>query len=266
MATENLKELLKEGVTLDAENVEQLTELLESALVEERVKTAEATEARISALTEAHAKELEDAQALAGARVDEAIDVAVDSFIAENESRFVATDEHTRMQALFEAVKTAFEQNAFALNENAAVEVVQSRLDESVADYDSLFERHMELKEKYSDVAAELETAKRAIIFEAVTSELSDTQRERVSVLSENVDFESTEEYATGLRMIAEMEKSKEGKPGEKSDEKSDEDGEGDDDEKEKAEKPKEKRHFEKTEGKKLQEMDFATRMNRYKS
>jgi hypothetical protein len=44
----------------------------------------------------------------------------VDKFIAEAEERFVQADEYARMKALFEAVKSVFEQNAFALKEQAA--------------------------------------------------------------------------------------------------------------------------------------------------
>ena len=101
MATENLKELLKEGVTLDEQNVGQLTEMFEQAIVAERIKLTESKDAEIAALNEQHAKALEDATVMANARIDEAIDVAVDKFIAESEERFVQADEYSRMKALF---------------------------------------------------------------------------------------------------------------------------------------------------------------------
>ena len=50
MATENLKELLKEGVTLDEQNVGQLTEMFEQAIVAERIKLTESKDAEIAAL------------------------------------------------------------------------------------------------------------------------------------------------------------------------------------------------------------------------
>ncbi len=248
MATENLKELLKEGVTLDEQNVGQLTEMFEQAVVAERIKLAEAKDAEIAALNEQHAKALEDATIMANARIDEAIDVAVDKFIAESEERFVQADEFARMKALFEAVKTVFEQNAFALNENAAAEEAAALLKEHREDYDALFERHMSLKDENAALALELETAKRAIIFEKSTADLTDTQRERVGALVENVEFETTEEFVTGLKLIVEMEKKK--------DEDGKNKGEGEDGEAaEKADKAG-----------KLHEMDFSARMSRYKA
>ena len=87
MATENLKELLKEGVTLDEQNVGQLTEMFEQAIVAERIKLTESKDAEIAALNEQHAKALEDATVMANARIDEAIDVAVDKFIADRLAR-----------------------------------------------------------------------------------------------------------------------------------------------------------------------------------
>lgn len=266
MATENLKELLKEGVTLDEQNVGQLTEMFEQAIVAERIKLTESKDAEIAALNEQHAKALEDATVMANARIDEAIDVAVDKFIAESEDRFVQADEYARMKALFEAVKTVFEQNAFALNENAAADQAAALLKEHREDYDALFERHMSLKDENAALALELETAKRAIIFEKATADLTDTQRERVGALVENVEFDTTDEFVTGLKLIVEMEKKKDDEDGKG---KGKDDGDDDEDDEDKA--LKEQAAAAEAAAKaaktgKLHEMDFNARMSRYKA
>lgn len=262
MATENLKELLKEGVTLDEQNVGQLTEMFEQAIVAERIKLTESKDAEIAALNEQHAKALEDATVMANARVDEAIDVAVDKFITEAEERFVQADEYARTKALFEAVKTVFEQNAFALNEQAAADAAAAVLKEHREDYDALFERHMSLKDENAALELELETAKRAIIFEKATADLTATQRERVGDLVENVEFDTTEEFVTGLKLIVEMEKKKDGEDGKgKSDKDDDEDGDGDGDK-----ALKERAAPKASNTGKLHEMDFSARMSRYKA
>lgn len=260
MATENLKELLKEGVTLDEQNVGQLNEMFEQVIVTERIKLTEAKDAEIAALNEQHVKALEDATVMANARIDEAIDVAVDKFIAESEDRFVQTDEFARMKKLFEAVKSVFEENAFALNENAATEAAEALLNEHREDYDTLFERHMSLKDENAALAAELEIAKRAIIFEKMTADLTDTQRERVGALVENVEFDATDEFVTGLKLIVEMEKKKDDEYGKG---KSDNDDDDDDDE-EKA--LKEQAAAKAAKSGKLHEMDFNARLLRYKA
>lgn len=268
MATENLKELLKEGVTLDEQNVGQLTEMFEQAIVAERIKLTEAKDVEIAALNEQHAKALEDATVMASARIDEAIDVAVEKFITENETRFVQADEFTRMQKLFEGVKKVFEENAFALNENAAADAHAAALKEQREDYDALFERHMALKEENAAVAAELETAKRSIIFEKATADLTDTQRERIGTLVENVEFDTTDEFVTGLKLIVEMEKKKsDDKDGDdkgkgtddNDDDADDKDGKGKDDKLTESQKTAAKSG-------KLHEMSFDDRISRYKS
>ena len=267
MATENLKELLKEGVTLDEQNVGQLTEMFEQAIVAERIKLTESKDAEIAALNEQHAKALEDATVMANARIDEAIDVAVDKFIAEAEERFVQADEYARMKALFEAVKSVFEQNAFALNEQAAAAAAAAVLNEHREDYDALFERHMSLKDENAALALELETAKRAIIFEKTTADLTDTQRERVGALVENVEFDTTDEFVTGLKLIVEMEKKKDDDEGDK-DKGNDDDNDGDEDDEDKALKEQAAAEAAAKAAKtgKLHEMDFNARMSRYKA
>lgn len=268
MATENLKELLKEGVTLDEQNVGQLTEMFEQAIVAERIKLTESKDAEIAALNEQHAKVLEDANVMAAARIDEAIDVAVEKFITENESRFVQADEYARMKALFEAVKTVFEQNAFALNEQAAAEAAAAVLNEHREDYDALFERHMSLKDENAALALELETAKRAIIFEKATADLTDTQRERVGALVENVEFDTTDEFVTGLKLIVEMEKKKddEGDKDKGNDDSDDNDGDEDDEDKALKEQAAAEAAAKAAKTGKLHEMDFNARMSRYKA
>lgn len=268
MATENLKELLKEGVTLDEQNVGQLTEMFEQAIVAERIKLTESKDAEIAALNEQHAKALEDATVMANARIDEAIDVAVDKFIAESEDRFVQADEYARMKALFEAVKSVFEQNAFALNENAAAEETAALLKEHREDYDALFERHMSLKDENAALALELETAKRAIIFEKATADMTDTQRERVGALVENVEFDTTDEFVTGLKLIVEMEKKKddEGDKDKGNDDSDDNDGDEDDEDKALKEQAAAEAAAKAAKTGKLHEMDFNARMSRYKA
>lgn len=266
MATENLKELLKEGVTLDEQNVGQLTEMFEQAIVAERIKLTESKDAEIAALNEQHAKALEDANVMANARIDEAIDVAVDKFIAESEDRFVQADEFARMKKLFEAVKSVFEQNAFALNEQAAAEQAAAVLAEHREDYDALFERHMTLKDENAAIALELETAKRAIIFEKATAELTDTQRERVGDLVENVEFDTTDEFVTGLKLIVEMEKKKSDDKDADDKDDGDDGDDADDKEKDKDGKLTESQKTAAAKAGKLHELSFDDRMNRYKA
>lgn len=225
---DTLKNLLSEAAISETD-VAALGELINEAIVAEKVAIASANDEKITALTEAHAAELAAASELNEAKLNEAVDHAVETFMSENESRFVLTENYEKMESVFATIKSAFETAGFTLNESAD-DAHAAALNEAAADYDELLERFMTLKESKEAVESELELAKRSILFEAASKELTETQRERVGKLVENVEFSNTSEFAAGLKLIVEMEQSKEKKDdkGEKGD-KEDEAGDGDD-------------------------------------
>lgn len=224
---ENLKSLLSEA-TISEETIEALGGLITEAIATQKVEAAAAAEAKIAALNEQHEAALAEAAELNEAKLQEAVDAAVEAYVVENEQKFVTTEQFEKMSALFESVKAAFENAAFSLNENAAVQALEGKLHEASETYDGLLERFMALKEENESVAAELETAKRSIIFESAVKDLTDTQRERVGALVETIEFADTGEFASGLKLIVEMECKKDGDGDGKKD--SDGDGEDDDD------------------------------------
>lgn len=207
---DTLKNLLSEAAISETD-VAALGELINEAILAEKVAIATANDEKIAALTEAHDAALAAASELNEAKLTEAVDHAVETFVAENEPRFVMTENFQKMESVFAAVKGAFESAGIALNESAD-EAHAAALNEAAADYDELLERFMELKESKEAVESELELAKRSILFEAASKDLTETQRERVGKLVENVDFSNTSEFAAGLKLIVEMEQGKEKK------------------------------------------------------
>jgi Arc/MetJ-type ribon-helix-helix transcriptional regulator len=127
----------------------------------------------------------------------------------------------------------------------------------------------MSLKDENAALELELETAKRAIIFEKTTADLTDTQRERVGALVENVEFDTTDEFVTGLKLIVEMEKKKDDEDGKgkgKGKGKDDNDGDEDDEDKALKEQAAAEAAAKAAKTGKLHEMDFNARMSRYKA
>lgn len=224
---ETIKTILTESSLSDAD-ITALSEMITEAVASSKVEVAAAHEAEIAQLNEAHAAELAAAGELNEAKLQEAVDHAVETFIAENESRFVMTEQFEKMQGVFKAIKDAFEAGGFALNEDVEAATAE-KLNEAARDYDELLERFMDLKESSEQVAAELEVAKRSIIFESAVKDLAETQRERVGKLVEAVEFADTAEFAAGLKLIVEMESLKEGKDKDGDDEGDDKDKDGDD-------------------------------------
>ncbi|ASD50377.1 prohead assembly (scaffolding) protein [Acidovorax phage ACP17] len=182
---------------------------LAEAKLEAKVAAAEEHATELAALKEAHEADKAAAVELAAAKLEECVDVAVAEALKEHETRFVDADTVARVSNAINEIKGVFEKNGFVLNENAPLQEAQAKLEESKAEYNTLFERNTTLKEELANTALELEMAKRTIIFQSVTSGLADTLKEKVGALAEAVTFDSTEEFREGLKLIVEQAKSK---------------------------------------------------------
>lgn len=226
---EQLKELL-ETLELSEDTATQIQTILTEAFAaakeegkaEGKKEADEAAEKDKEALEEAHQAEIaflkeeankygehlkakanaygESIQESVIAKAKEYAEFAVDAFITENKERFVETEEHARMKSAFEFIKEAFEKNAFPVKEDAAVIELQESLQESTAQYESLFE-------DLSAAREELEKLNRTLILERAVADLAETQKEKVNELLEAVSFDSLDEYKDGVAMIVEQAK-----------------------------------------------------------
>ena len=193
---EEIKTLLEE-LKLPEETVTGISTMLSEAL----------NKARQEGLAEAEAAHDEEVQVLKEAanaygqeivaNVQEYADYAAQEFINENREKLVQTEDYQRMQAAFATILEAFETNGFAVNKNAAVDQATEKLNERSKAFDTLFEETKTVK-------SALEDAQRKIIFLEQTRELTDTQIEATKELLEAVQFDSQEEYETGLGLILE--------------------------------------------------------------
>jgi CII-binding regulator of phage lambda lysogenization HflD len=74
---------------------------------------------------------------------------------------------------------------------------MQKKLDEATEAYNKLFEETVALKKQ-------LEEQQFAIVFENLTRDLADTQREKISKLIENISFASIDEFKRGVELMIE--------------------------------------------------------------
>lgn len=191
---ENLQAFLTEhNIEISEETVQKLNEML-TAYGESILAEAEA----------AHDEEVQVLKEAANAygqeivaNVQEYADYAAQEFINENREKLVQTEDYQRMQAAFATILEAFETNGFTVNKNAAVDQATEKLNERSKAFDTLFEETKTVK-------SALEDAQRKIIFLEQTRELTDTQIEATKELLEAVQFDSQEEYETGLGLILE--------------------------------------------------------------
>lgn len=211
MINEQLKTILGENTGLTDEHVGLLAEAVSQELLKQKVALGETHAATVNQLNEQHAAEVAAAVELANARIDECVELAVEGALKEHESKFIDADTFGRMTAAFAVIQEAFEKNGFSLDENAPLVEAKARLDESEVQYKALFEKFTSVKNELSEVSAELELAKRSIIFESLTRDLADTTKEKVGALAESVTFDSLDEFSAGVKLIVAQATLKEG-------------------------------------------------------
>ena len=132
-------------------------------------------------------------------KVDDYTSYVVEKFVDEHKSNLLEQAEYDRMKKLFEDVKTSFELNHFKLNE----EVKQldsediTKLEESTKAYNELYGEFVNTKKQLEDMQF-------SMIFESMTRDLTDTQKERINNLIKNVSFSSIAEFKRGVELMVE--------------------------------------------------------------
>ena len=130
-------------------------------------------------------------------KVDQYLDYVIENWMDDNQ---VAVESNIKVEvaeSVLESVKGLVSEHNLEIDQetvdhNAELEVA---LEESKVKYNELVEEMMEIKEAKSK--ADLEVA-----FKTVSEELTDTQAEKLRVLSEGISFESTDDYSKKLEAI----------------------------------------------------------------
>lgn len=130
-------------------------------------------------------------------KVDQYLDYVIENWMEDNQ---VAVESNIKVEvaeSILESVKGLVSEHNLEIDQetidhNAELEVA---LEESKVKYNELVEEMMAIKEAKKE--ADLEAA-----FKTVSEELTDTQAEKLRVLSEGITFESTEDYSKKLEAI----------------------------------------------------------------
>jgi hypothetical protein len=206
---EQIKAILGEE-NLAEGTAEKLAELVESAITAKLDEATATHTAAVAALTEAHVEEVsglrteltEGAAKYAEyvtdevtAKIDSLVEAAVTTYQTENADKFAKLELFERMEKSFGLIQEAFEQNGFAVKEDAVSTKLQEDVDSATAAYNHLFEQVKELK-------GELNEAQMVNAFNAATASLSDTQKEKVQALAESIQFEGVEQFGKALELI----------------------------------------------------------------
>lgn len=195
-----IKELL-EGVDISDGAIKGLVALVENYVVTENGATTQRLkkhyEGKINQLSEAAQNYGDYVKEEMAGKITEYTNYAVKEFIKENQTKFNKLETLERMTACFEAVKHAFEYNGFKLDESAQVKDLQGQLTEAKNSFNEMFEQFTEKND-------ELDVAKQSIMFEAITKELTSSQKIKVRKLAEGISFDDLKEFKQGVSLIVE--------------------------------------------------------------
>lgn len=193
-------ESIFEGMDLSEEFKDKVTLVFEAAVNEAATKKAEAV---IAETTEALEIEMQESIDYAVEKIvenlDSYLDYVVEEWMKENEIAIETNIKVDMAESLMDGLKSLFEEHNIQVDEET-LDVV-AELEESVE----------ELKKTANDVITENVYLTKQIaalnaekVFEDITEDLTITQRERLKVLSEKLDFENIEEYSSDLQTLKE--------------------------------------------------------------
>ena len=201
--------LEEQSKALAAEHVEAVAALETKITEAETAHAAQLAEAaaQLEEATEAHEAEALDLAEKANQyaqyvvsemteKIDAYAEYVVEKFIEDNKQTLVESDEYSRMKSVFATIKEAFEAAHFDLTPPAdEVTEIEGKLEEAKGAYNDVFT-------KYQAVVAENEEMQFAMIFEHLTKDLADTQKEKLKTLVENVSFEGVAEFKRGVELM----------------------------------------------------------------
>jgi len=130
-------------------------------------------------------------------KVDQYLDYVVESWMEDNKVSVESNIKVEVAESLLTSIKGLVIEHNMEIDDEQ-VDVVadlEARLEESTSKYNEVVEQMIEVREAK-------EKADIAIAFKTVSEDLTDTQVEKLRVLSEGVSYESVEEFTTKMEAI----------------------------------------------------------------
>jgi len=130
-------------------------------------------------------------------KVDQYLDYVVESWMEDNKVQIESNVKVEVAESLLSGIKGLVTEHNMEINEEQVdiVSDLEGKLEESTTKYNEIVEQMIEVRE--AKQKADLEIA-----FKTISEDLTDTQVEKLRVLSEGVSYESTDEYSTKVEAI----------------------------------------------------------------
>jgi hypothetical protein len=194
---EGLKEAVErlfEGTELSEDFKTQTVAIFEAAVQEkvvaERATLEEKFESDLQEQVEASVDELVE-------KVDQYLDYVVESWMEDNKVSVESNIKVEVAESLLTSIKGLVIEHNMEIDDEQ-VDVVadlEAKLEESTSKYNDIVEQMIEVREAK-------EKADIAIAFKTVSEDLTDTQVEKLRVLSEGVSYESVDEFTSKMEAI----------------------------------------------------------------
>ena len=130
-------------------------------------------------------------------KVDQYLDYVVESWMDDNKVQIESNVKVEVAESLLSGIKGLVTEHNMEINEEQVdiVSDLEGKLEESTTKYNEIVEQMIEVRE--AKQKADIEIA-----FKTISEDLTDTQVEKLRVLSEGVSYESTDEYSTKVEAI----------------------------------------------------------------
>jgi hypothetical protein len=187
---------LFEGTDLTEEFKTKAIAVFEAAVHEKVVaKTAEIEEQFQGQLDEQVEQAVEDLVE----KVDTYLDYVVEQWMEANAVEIESNFKVEVAESLLDSIKGLVAEHNIEIDEEQADHIaeMEAKTEESANKYNEAVEELIAVKEAKADL-------ERQIAFKEISEGLTDTQAEKLAVLSEGVSFETTEEYAKKVSAIKE--------------------------------------------------------------
>lgn len=132
-------------------------------------------------------------------KVDTYLDYVVEQWMESNKVEVESNFKIEVAESLLDGVKQLVSEHNIDIDEEQAdhISEIETKMDETSAKYNDTVEQLIAVRE-------EKETLERQIAFKEISEGLTDTQAEKLKVLSEGVSFETTDDYAKKVEAIKE--------------------------------------------------------------
>jgi hypothetical protein len=194
---EGLKEAVErlfEGTELSEDFKTQSVAIFEAAVQEkvvaERATLEEKFESDLQEQVEASVDELVE-------KVDQYLDYVVESWMEDNKDSVESNIKVEVAESLLTSIKGLVIEHNMEIDDEQidVVADLEAKLEESTSKYNDIVEQMIEVREAK-------EKADIAIAFKTVSEDLTDTQVEKLRVLSEGVSYESVDEFTSKMEAI----------------------------------------------------------------